>query len=124
MNWFRTHRRRVAAAVVLALLALALLRYACPWPLDTAAAMAQAAHTTASANPSDFCGPDGCTLARADSPVSDPSLPASPLAPLLAAILFFAVSAFTVAGVATRRAQTFAGLPGFPAILEFYRLRI
>jgi hypothetical protein len=83
-----------------------------------------AAQSSASALSTDFCGPEGCTYAPADSPAPDLALQLNSLVPLLVAVFFLVLRAFSLAHVGTQRARTFLRLPGFPPILEFYRLRI
>lgn len=54
----------------------------------------------------------------------DPTSLAMSLAPLLIAMFFFAVGAVSLASTALWRGRAFPRLPGYPPILEFYRLRI
>jgi len=123
VNWLRAHRRYIVAIAALAVMSLALVRYVCPLPLDGANVLS-AAQSSASAMSLEFCGPEGCTYAPTDSPAPDLALQLNSLVPLLVAVFFLVLRAFSLAHVGTQRARTFRRLPGFPPILEFYRLRI
>lgn len=123
MNWFRARRRYIVAIAALAMVSLALVRYVCPVPLDSAGVL-PAVQSSVSAMSPDFCGPEGCTFAPNDRPAPDLAPLASSLVPLLIAVFFFVLGTFSLAQVGVQRARTFLRLPGFPPTLEFYRLRI
>jgi ABC-type Na+ efflux pump permease subunit len=124
MNWFRAHRRHIVAIAALAVMSLALVRYVCPWSFGTAAVSSVAIQSfTLTMSPDGFCGPEGCTFARTDSAASDQTLLTNPVAPLPLAVLFFVIGLFALTQIGAR-AHSFHRLPGYPPILEFYRLRI
>ncbi|HEX9811805.1 MAG TPA: hypothetical protein VGA88_06945 [Burkholderiales bacterium] len=125
MNWLRARRRYIVTIAALAIVSLAMVRYACPWPLDVSDASAAVAQAPASPmSASQPCGHENCTYTDSNHAAPDQTLLTILFAPLWVAVFFFAAAAIPLAAMASWRARTFPRLPGYPPILEFYRLRI
>lgn len=104
-------------------MSLALVRYVCPLPLESAGVLPAVQSSVSTMSP-DFCGPEGCTFAPNDRPATDLAPLANSFVPLPIAVFFLVVGTFSLAQIGPQRARAFLRLPGFPPHLESYRLRI